>query len=237
MSSPKKIGQLETAYEKIEEASLTDPLTGLRNRRFLEQTIDADLEVAARGEDRDLIVLMADLDHFKSVNDQYGHAAGDAVLAELAQLLLRTFRTADHVVRWGGEEFLIIVRFVDRACAAELAEKLRSAVASHPFPLSDGRILRRTCSIGFAAWPFSRALPHALDFERVVDLADGALYAAKHSGRNAWAGVAAAIAEDPEGCAEAFRQNAETAVSTGRIFMERSRPARWLKRPASRSRP
>jgi GGDEF domain-containing protein len=76
-------------------------------------------------------------------------------------------------------------RTADRAWASELAKKLRSGVASHPFPLADGTILRRTSSIGFAAWPFSRTLPHALDFERVVDLADGALYAAKNSGRDA----------------------------------------------------
>ena len=183
--------QLVSAYEKIEEASLTDPLTGLRNRRFLEQTIGADLEIAARGNDRDLIVLMVDLDHFKSVNDQHGHAAGDAVLVQLAQLLLHTFRASDCVVRWGGEEFLIVVRFVDRSHAAELAEKLRSAVAAHPFIIPDGTILRRTCSIGFAPYPFTRANPQAFDWERVVDLADGALYKAKHSGRDAWCEAAA----------------------------------------------
>jgi len=178
--------QLEAAYATIEEASLTDPLTGLRNRRFLEQTIDADLELAARGHG-DLIVLMIDLDHFKSVNDTHGHAAGDAVLIQLAQLLMRTFRSSDHVVRWGGEEFLVVIRFVDRAHAAELAEKIRHAVASHPFTLPDGTILPRTCSIGVAVWPPPAGEPHALTWERVIDRADDALYAAKRGGRNAWA--------------------------------------------------
>jgi len=175
--------ELETAYTKIEEASLTDPLTGLRNRRYLEQTIDADLEIAARGGvERDLVILMVDLDHFKSVNDQYGHAAGDAVLVELARLLQHTFRTSDHIIRWGGEEFLIVVRFVDRAIAAELAEKLRAAVAEREFALPDGTVLHRTCSIGFAVWPF---VP-AVSWERAVDLADAALYEAKRGGRNKW---------------------------------------------------
>ncbi len=183
--------QLVTAYEKIEQASLTDPLTRLRNRRFLEQTIAADLEIAARGVDRDLIVLMVDLDHFKSVNDRFGHAAGDAVLLQLAQLLLHTFRSSDTVVRWGGEEFLIVVRFVDRSNAAALAEKLRSAVAAHPFTIPDGTVLRRTCSIGFAVYPFLRADPHAFAWERVIDLADGALYKAKNAGRDAWVDAAA----------------------------------------------
>jgi diguanylate cyclase (GGDEF)-like protein len=180
----------------------------LRNRRFLEQTINADLEIAARGgTDRDLVILMIDLDHFKSVNDQYGHAAGDAVLVALAQLLLHTVRTSDTVVRWGGEEFLIVVRFINRVHAAEIAEKLRSAVAAHSFRLPDGAVIRRTCSIGFAAWPFSQAAPRALSWERVVDLADAALYMSKHSGRDAWTGVLLAdMSADPVRAAEAFRE-------------------------------
>ncbi|HEX6086207.1 MAG TPA: diguanylate cyclase, partial [Thermoanaerobaculia bacterium] len=180
--------QLEAAYAQIEEASLTDPLTGLRNRRFLEQSIGADLELAQRGHG-DLVVLLVDLDHFKSVNDTCGHAAGDAVLAELAALLGRTFRASDYVVRWGGEEFLIVIRFVDRAAAPELAEKLRAAVAAHPFPLPDGTILHRTCSIGYAAWPLE-----SLTWEQVVDRADAALYAAKRGGRDACVGAETLVA-------------------------------------------
>jgi diguanylate cyclase (GGDEF)-like protein len=179
--------ELSTAYEQIEQASLTDPLTKLRNRRFLEQAIGADLELASRGHG-DLIVLLADLDHFKSVNDTYGHAAGDAVLAELAQLMVHTFRTSDYIVRWGGEEFLIVVRFVDRSTASELAEKLRAAVAAHPFVLPDGTVLRRTCSIGFASWPAGQS------WEGTVDLADAALYAAKRGGRNASVGAETLVA-------------------------------------------
>jgi diguanylate cyclase (GGDEF)-like protein len=175
--------ELETAYAQIEEASLTDPLTGLRNRRYLEQTIGADLDVSSRGGvERDMVILMVDLDHFKSVNDRHGHAAGDAVLVQLARLLQRTFRTSDHVVRWGGEEFLIVARFVDGARATELAEKLRAAVESHEFVLPDGAVLRKTCSIGVAVWPFTPAVT----WEHAVDLADAALYEAKRGGRNAW---------------------------------------------------
>lgn len=185
----KRTRELETAYQRIEEASLTDPLTKLRNRRFLEQAIDADLELASRGHG-DLVVLLADLDHFKSVNDTYGHAAGDAVLVQLADILRNTFRASDYVVRWGGEEFLVVVRFVGRASAAELAEKLRAAVASHRFALPDGRVIERTCSIGYAAWP---AYP-ALAWERVVDRADAALYAAKRGGRNACVGAESLVA-------------------------------------------
>ena len=180
--------ELATAYEQIEQASLTDPLTGLRNRRFLEQTIAADLELASRGHG-DLVLLLADLDHFKSVNDTWGHAAGDAVLAQLAELLQSTFRASDSVVRWGGEEFLIVVRFVDRAAAGELAEKLRAAVAAHAFVLPDGTALQRTCSIGYASWPDG-----AITWEQAIDRADAALYAAKRSGRNACVGAETLVA-------------------------------------------
>jgi diguanylate cyclase (GGDEF)-like protein len=175
-----RTSELKAAYARIEEASVTDPLTGLRNRRYLEQVIGADVELAGRGHG-DLIVLLADLDHFKSVNDTYGHPAGDAVLVEMAGLLRETFRASDHLVRWGGEEFLIVVRFTPRVHASELAEKLRVAVERHPFVLPDGTILQRTCSIGYAAWPS----PGTPTFDRAIAVADSALYAAKQSGRNA----------------------------------------------------
>jgi diguanylate cyclase (GGDEF)-like protein len=215
-----RTGELAEKNEQLQQASLTDPLTGLRNRRYLEQTIEADLEIAARGGvERDLLIVMIDVDHFKSVNDQYGHAAGDAVLVQLAELLRRTFRTSDAIVRWGGEEFLVLVRFIDRNYAVDLSEKLRSAVASHRFALPDGATIQRTCSIGFAAWPFSPAAPRALGWERVVDLADAALYLAKHTSRNAWAGVAIGEDGDPVHAADEYRTDPETAVARGMIVM------------------
>ena len=173
-----RTSELEEAYVRIEEASLTDPLTKLRNRRFLEQTIPADLELASRGHG-DLVALLVDLDHFKSVNDTYGHAAGDAVLVAFADVLRRTFRSSDWIVRWGGEEFLIVVRFVDGGDAFALAEKLRAAVSAETFTLPDGTLLHKTCSIGAAVWPCGHET-----WEHVIDLADAALYEAKRSGRN-----------------------------------------------------
>jgi diguanylate cyclase (GGDEF)-like protein len=214
--------QLEGAYSQIEEASLTDPLTSLRNRRFLEQTIPADLEIAARGDGRDLVILLVDLDHFKSVNDLHGHAAGDAVLVELAQRLQHLFRTSDCIVRWGGEEFLIVVRFVDRAHAADLAEKLRAAVAAEPFTLPDGKLLRRTCSVGAASWPFSHAAPRALPWERVVAIADAALYAAKRGGRDAWVVATIAEGDDPAAAADAFTRDPEAAIEAGVVSAQTS---------------
>ncbi|MCU1228013.1 MAG: diguanylate cyclase with beta propeller sensor [Acidobacteria bacterium] len=218
--------QLGDAYVRIEEASLTDPLTRLRNRRYLEQTIHADLALAARGEG-DLIALLIDLDHFKNVNDTYGHAAGDAVLAELARLLQHIVRASDVIVRWGGEEFLIVIRFVDRILAGELAEKVRAAVAAHEFTIPGGMVLRRTCSIGVAAWPFARATPDAVTWERVIDVADGALYAAKRSGRNAWVEVFATSA-DAATAVESFRTDPAHAVEHEEVAIATSLRAREL---------
>lgn len=214
---------LEEAYAKIEEASLTDPLTGLRNRRFLEQSIEADLALSNRRHqegdsgEADLVFLLLDLDHFKSVNDTYGHAAGDAVLVQAASVLRGVMRSSDHVVRWGGEEFLAVARFVSRENGPELAEKIRAALAAHPFQLPDGTVLRRTGSIGFAAYPFLPSEPHAIRWEEVVDLADSGLYAAKRGGRDRWVGVAAGDAEDPREALGRFRENPEAAVGEGEV--------------------
>jgi diguanylate cyclase (GGDEF)-like protein len=143
----------------------------------------------AAGDAPVLVFLLVDLDHFKSVNDTHGHAAGDAVLQQTAALLRATFRAADHVVRWGGEEFLVVVRFVARGEAASFAEKLRASMEQFDFALPSGATIRRTCSIGFAAFPFLPSDPRAIGWHEVVDLADKALYGVKHGGRNGWAGV------------------------------------------------
>jgi diguanylate cyclase (GGDEF)-like protein len=210
---------LEEAYLRIEEASLTDPLTQLRNRRALEQAIATDTELAIRrhedgaADGADLVFLLLDLDHFKSVNDTYGHAAGDAVLVQTAALLRSAFRASDHVVRWGGEEFLVVARFIDRRDAPELAEKVRTAIAAHGFRLADGTTLKRTCSVGFATFPFSPLHPRAVSWEDVVNVADLGLYAAKRDGRNAWVGIEAGDAADPEKAIRRFRENPEAALA------------------------
>jgi diguanylate cyclase (GGDEF)-like protein len=161
----------------------------------------------------DLVFLLLDLDHFKSVNDTYGHAAGDAVLVQTAAVLSRVFRASDPVVRWGGEEFLAVARFVDRREAPRLAEKIRAAIAGHPFRLDDGTVLQRTCSVGFAAFPFTPSQPRSIPWEEVVGLADFGLYAAKKSGRNRWVGIEAGEAEDPQETLRRFRADPEASLA------------------------
>ncbi len=173
-----RTADLAAANARIEEASLTDPLTGLRNRRFLENVIGSDLALASRGQG-DLVVMLCDLDHFKSVNDEYGHDAGDAVLVAVAETLRASLRSSDYAIRWGGEEMLAVVRFVDRRDAGEIAEKVRAAVAARDVTLPDGRVINRTCSIGVAVFPSGN-----LTWPEVLRAADEALYEAKRTGRN-----------------------------------------------------
>ncbi len=192
--------QLQDARQELEDASLTDPLTGLRNRRYLAAHAEADATLAIRqhehaaregraAHDADLIFLLVDIDHFKAVNDQHGHAAGDAVLMQMRARLEPVFRASDHLVRWGGEEFLIVARATGRERAEDLAERVCDAVRAEPFALADGRRIAGTCSLGFASFPFDTRKPRAATWQEVVDLADIALYAAKRSGRDAWVGV------------------------------------------------
>lgn len=188
---------LEEAVHSLEEVSRTDPLTGLRNRRFLLEHIGAKTTACleshrTQGETaHDLLFLILDLDHFKHVNDTFGHAAGDAVLAQVGERLRQACQPSDLLVRWGGEEFLIVVLTRPREGGEERAESVRALVSGEAFVLDGGRHVERTCSVGFASLPFIPAHPEALGWGDVVAAADAALYAAKRAGRNAWVGLRA----------------------------------------------
>ena len=201
---------LQRESAALQEASLTDPLTGLRNRRFLTQHIETDAALAVREyeshfhygaklrDEAGLIFYLFDIDCFKHVNDRYGHAAGDAVIRQMSARLIAIFRDTDYLVRWGGEEFLVVARATPRSHAAELAERARLAVAEQPFDLGDGRLLSKTCSIGFCCFPLSTQHAAALDWGAVLKIADAALYAVKSAGRNGWLGALGAGGESAE---------------------------------------
>ena len=191
--------QLHALNKALQESSLSDPLTGLRNRRFVFEEVPRDLEVIRRKaqderlgvdstSESDLVFMMIDLDNFKPINDTYGHAAGDQMLLEVRDVLLNTCRRSDFVVRWGGDEFVIIAKQAKPGEAEELAERIRSEIASHAFDLADGQIVRTTCSIGFAAYPLFRGQAEEADLDQIINLADGLMYEAKKQ-RNAWAGM------------------------------------------------
>jgi len=132
--------------------------------------------------------MMIDLDNFKPINDTYGHAAGDQMLLEVRDVLLSTCRRSDFVIRWGGDEFVVIAKQANPGESEALAERIRTNIANHNFSLGDGQIVRTTCSIGFAAYPLFRAQADGSSLDQVINLADNLMYEAKRE-RNAWAGM------------------------------------------------
>lgn len=176
---------LEQANRRLEEASYTDPLTGLGNRRSLRQTATQMIANMPRG--GRLALLVVDLDCMKPINDDYGHDAGDRVLTAVGRILAGHIHGSDNVVRWGGDEFVIAHACSDLDAAAELAERARNAIANHRFMIANKASVRTSASIGFALYPFVRAVPNLLGWEDVLRVADAALYRAK-SRRNAWVG-------------------------------------------------
>jgi diguanylate cyclase (GGDEF)-like protein len=201
-----RTAELTRANDRLQEISLTDTLTGLRNRRYLFESIEGDLAVSLRAhrealesgtaaDASDVVFYVLDMDDFKSVNDEYGHAAGDQVLVQVARVLEDAGRASDVVIRWGGEEFLILSRQVDRAGAAVFAQRVRERISRTEFGAGGGVPIRRTCSVGFAPYPLLPDRPEFGSWEQVVGLADAAAYLAKRSGRDAWVGISM---ESPE---------------------------------------
>jgi len=179
-----------------EQAALTDSLTGLKNRRFLESTIDQDISqsMLLKKENTancDVTFFFADIDNFKEVNDDYGHESGDLVLKQFANLLQEVYRSSDHIIRWGGEEFLIVSRFSQANRAKEIAERLRIKVSNTEFEISNGDKIHKTVSIGYTTIPFDRAATCRLSCSQLIEVADKALYFVKEHGRNGWAGISA----------------------------------------------
>ena len=164
--------------EALRKLATCDPLTGLWNRNAMFDIMSRELKRAKR-ESGKLALLMADLDHFKRINDTLGHAAGDAVLQEAARRMSSCVRPYDAVCRYGGEEFLIVLPGCDMADATLRAEEIRSAIATSPFQIAEGS-LNLTCSLGVAA----SSGPAGYDSTALTHEADEALYVAKHNGRN-----------------------------------------------------
>ena len=166
--------RLGAANARVEQLLRTDALTGLANRRALDERLSIELCRAARHR-RPFAVLFCDIDHFKEVNDLYGHAAGDQALAGVANILARGSRTEDLPGRYGGEEFLVLLVEADAAGAVVAAERLRQAIAQHVIP-DIGRPV--TASFGVSAWQNSES------GAELLARADRGLYAAKDRGRN-----------------------------------------------------
>ncbi len=164
-------------YAALQKLAVTDELTGLSNRRQLFELGQREVEISYRF-DRPLSVLMIDIDYFKTVNDRFGHTAGDAVVKEIANRLRGAVREVDIVSRYGGEEFLILLLEIQREKACQVAERIRRSVAGSDFVTDQGAI-PVTISIGVA-----ELTQEAHDLNRLIQVADQALYQAKQNGRN-----------------------------------------------------
>jgi diguanylate cyclase (GGDEF)-like protein len=225
--------QLERLNSQLVETSLTDSLTGLRNRRYLFEHIEKELRFVQRQhhevkaglhrEAQQLVFMMVDLDWFKPINDTCGHAAGDRVLQQVRQILEKVCRSSDVLIRWGGDEFLVVGRSSDLHEVHIVAERVREAIERTPFDLENGQVAHLTCSIGFTAYPSGHGELSRLSLEQVVALADQALYSAKKTGRNTWVGllgtpdtdvqeVLAALQDDP---AQVLRSGQLAVLSSG----------------------
>lgn len=173
-----RMTEIESLNGQLREQAVRDPLTGLHNRRYLEEMMKRDFSRADRSGES-LVVAMIDVDHFKRINDAHGHAVGDRVLLQLAEVLLAHVRSSDLVCRFGGEEFVVVMPHAEMPGASKRAEKWRTAFAARAVEGREGAVVSCTISIGLARYrdagePFSACLKRA----------DEALYAAKDAGRD-----------------------------------------------------
>lgn len=223
---------------QLSDLVVRDTLTKLHNRRFLQEFMAVESARIARDATdleqgrqpvRNAVmgIYMLDLDFFKHVNDTYGHAAGDAVLKQAAEVLIQATRKSDNLVRWGGEEFVAVAWVKDPGDVRIVAEKLRSAIEKAEFILPDGQLLRKTVSLGYCSMPFDTSHARRLSWEQVLAIADAALYLAKTEGRNRWVGVifGDALWDDTQAtCAEVVH-DLRGASDRGLIRLDRFQPA------------
>lgn len=228
-----RTSELADVNTRLLNLSVTDALTGMKNRRYLDLCMPEYMADALRRHESmsragldptranaDLLFFMLDLDRFKDINDRFGHAAGDRVLIDIHVLLQTIMRDTDTLVRWGGEEFLLVARNSSRHEAAAIAERIRSAVAAHAFIVGKRTTsLRLTCSIGFAPFPFLPMDRIRFGWQEVLDIADICLYAAKHAGRNRSAGAIAGDCRDPETLLHRIRQSLDEVTASGEVTL------------------
>ncbi len=193
--------ELQRKNLELQEMSFTDALTGVWNRRYLEEIVTSEAEQVLRNyqrvgcgdvrniDHRDLVFIMVDMDFFKEVNDAHGHPAGDRLLQMVSQRLSTVVRKSDVLVRWGGEEFLIMSRSTDASGTPAFCSRVLEVMSAEPFDLGQGISIRKTCSIGWAAYPWCRGAYEAMCAEESIILADAALYRAKALGRNQAVGI------------------------------------------------
>lgn len=227
-----RTSELQAANEQLLQASITDQLTGLHNRRYLKDVIEARLEnirhrfAQAILDDNmnyysgpRLMALMFDLDGFKPVNDNYGHESGDKVIVQVANILKNESAKDDIVIRWGGDEYMVVAEVDDLEHAKTIAEKIRQAIANHAFDVGLSNKFHLSSSLGFALYPFSHYAPHSITWDQVHLLADHALYKSKAAGRNTWTGIIQSDIELPFSTLNSLVPNVDNAIEANNVLV------------------
>ncbi|MEM1401906.1 MAG: diguanylate cyclase [Pseudomonadota bacterium] len=230
IDNAESLRKLNETKAQIERVSLTDQLTGLSNRRFLDSFMPGEINriqrLIAQGSAERLGLVLVDVDHFKQVNDSYGHSVGDRVLIQLAEILKATCREMDWAVRLGGEEFLVVSRVNNRDQLLGLAERFRKNVEAHRFDIGPHKPLQKTCSIGICTFPFISGDVSAVSWERTISIADEALYMAKREGRNRWVALfetePKTEGEDVNRIPNVSNDDFATLISSGEVVAVRS---------------
>lgn len=220
-----RTSELQEANEQLLHASITDQLTGLHNRRYLSDVIGQRLEdmndrfgKAILDDNMDansgprLMALMFDLDGFKPINDNYGHDAGDKVIVQVATLLKNECREQDIVIRWGGDEYMVVAAVENLTEAKEFAERIRKSISTFAFDVGLSNKFNLSSSLGFALYPFSHYAPHSITWDQVHLLADHALYISKDAGRNTWTGIVQTDKELPFSVLNSLVPNIDKAI-------------------------
>lgn len=178
LSHIQDITERKQMEDELKYSATHDALTGLYNRNVLDQRLNDEIHRASRY-NHAMSVFMLDIDHFKSINDTYGHRSGDTILHNFAKLLESSIRNTDYAARYGGEEFIVILPETPLAKAEELAERLRKRIAEYSFLIEPDKQVKLTVSIGIATFPELAQSP-----QNLLEVADSAMYAAKEAGRN-----------------------------------------------------
>ena len=206
--------------------SIHDGLTGLHNRRYFEHNIEREINLVKRsrqdGMAHSIAICLFDIDHFKRINDTYGHEVGDQVLVEFARRIKAATRDSDMLVRWGGEEFLLVARVVHSGEPHRIAERINSVVAGQPFVLPGDVSLNVTCTIGAVTYPRVEGREVVdISWHRLVQLADAALYLGKRKWRNCWVCIDAV--EDIQALDRIVAQDLEVSQREGLIVLSDSK--------------
>lgn len=211
--------QLETKNQELKQQSAQDPLTALYNRRHFQEFMRGHQEIlqrdASAGEDMTSAIFLLDIDYFKTINDNYGHAAGDAVLKEIARSMREILRETDMIVRWGGEEFLAFLPSLPRGSLENVARRLLTGIPASRTNYQ-GTTLSVQVSIGFAPFPLV-AGSSAVSWERAVNLVDMALYLAKGHGRNRAYGIHGLAAAVDDAAIAEIELDIEAAWKAGKV--------------------